>query len=300
MKYYFSLLFIALFCNIFSLAASEAGKKVAAKLQSFVENKSADIGLCVIYDGQDTVRINADRPFPMASVYKFPQALYIAEFIRHNNMTLEDSCQILPSDMHPDTWSPMRDRFGTAGTVMSLADLLSYSLQQSDNNACDVLFRIAGGPTKVDEMLKELGYANINVRSTEDEMHKDTGLCRLNSSTPEEMARLMDFFNSVLRNSSAEHRFIAGQMENCETGRNRLVSPVSKFGNCVIGHKTGTGDMDKKGRITAINDAGYVNLADGHRYSIAVFIADSRYDMKDTEKLIADISEIAFEYYKSL
>ena len=34
-----------------------------------------------------------------------------------------------------------------------------------------------------------------------------------------------------------------------------------------------------EGRISAVNDCGYVNLPNGTRYSIAVFVADSNYDI---------------------
>lgn len=46
----------------------------------------------------------------------------------------------------------------------------------------------------------------------------------------------------------------------------------------------------------AVNDAGYVHLPDGTRYSIAVFIADSHYDMEHTEDIIADISEMTAKF----
>ena len=65
--------------------------------------------------------------------------------------------------------------------------------------------------------------------------------------------------------------------------------------NAMIGHKTGTGDVNSQGRIIGVNDAGYVFLPNKQGYAIAVFIADSGYGMTETEKMIADISEIAFK-----
>ena len=40
---------------------------------------------------------------------------------------------------------------------MSIADLLKYTLQQSDNNACDILFNYQGGPDAVNKYLHSLG-----------------------------------------------------------------------------------------------------------------------------------------------
>lgn len=69
--------------------------------------------------------------------------------------------------------------------------------------------------------------------------------------------------------------------------------------NGVIGHKTGTGFELPDGRIMAVNDVGYIHLNDGNRYSIAVFIADSHYNLVNSEQIIADISELVINHIKN-
>ncbi len=69
----------------------------------------------------------------------------------------------------------------------------------------------------------------------------------------------------------------------------RLAKPLA---NAVIGHKTGTGFTLPTGRLMAINDVDYVHLSNGYRYTIAVFIEDTGYDMPQAEELLAQISEI--------
>ena len=83
-------------------------------------------------------------------------------------------------------------------------------------------------------------------------------------------------------------------LEQCRTGVDRLAAPFITT-NAVIGHKTGTGFPTSEGRISAINDCGYIHLPNGTQYTIAVFVADSAYDMTETSKIIADISEIVFK-----
>lgn len=62
-------------------------------------------------------------------------------------------------------------------------------------------------------------------------------------------------------------------------------------GHCACGVSGST-------RIIGVNDAGYVFLPDNRGYAIVVFISDSANDMETTEKMIADISEIIYDYYK--
>ena len=83
-------------------------------------------------------------------------------------------------------------------------------------------------------------------------------------------------------------------LEQCHTGLDRLAEPLLTT-NVTIGHKTGTGFPTPEGRISAINDCGYVNMPNGMRYSIAVFVADSGYDMAATSAIIADISKIVWK-----
>ena len=87
---------------------------------------------------------------------------------------------------------------------------------------------------------------------------------------------------------------VGAMMMQCATGNNRLPQPLMPT-NAMIGHKTGTGGVNSQGRISGVNDAGYVFLPNKQGYAIAVFIADSGYSMQETEKMIADISEIVFK-----
>lgn len=266
-----------------------------AELEHFAADKDARIGIAVIINGTDTIMVNGYEDFPMLSVYKFPQSLAIADFCKRYQLSFTDSVDINADEIKLATWSPMRDNYGVRNLRLPIAELLAYTLQQSDNNACDILFRLIGSPAVADSLMHTLGFTDIHILSTEDEMHLDTSLCYANSATPIEMARLIDHFNSDLRQESPLYEQIAELMENCRTGTDRLARPLTSA-NVIFGHKTGTGDVNSEGRIIAINDVGYVNQTNNFRYSIAVFISDSASDMETTSQMIAEISEIVFNY----
>ncbi|MDE7119244.1 MAG: class A beta-lactamase, partial [Muribaculaceae bacterium] len=255
----------------------------------------ARIGVAVIVNGKDTVSVNGRRDFPMQSVYKFPQAIAVADYCQRTNLLPNDTVRIAAGELRADTWSPMRDRYGQTDLSLPLSEILAYSVQQSDNNACDVLFRLIGGPQAADSLMKRLGFNDIHILNTEAEMHADPYLCYANRATPVQMAALFDrFYRQEMCRESAVLESVGNMMMQCNTGANRLPLPLLPT-NALIGHKTGTGDTNTQGRITAINDAGYVFMPDGQGYAIAVFIADSGHNMSETEKMIADISEIVFK-----
>ena len=283
---------------LFGSCASKGKYEVMQKaLSDFIKDKDANIGVAVIIDGNDTVAVNGNKEFPMLSVYKFPIALAFAEKCRQNNLSSDFSLTILPEDLHTDTYSPMTEKILASGAVqtdtlkMPAIELLAYMLQQSDNNASDILLRYVDGPERVDSYLRGIGINDVNVRSSEDEMHADNSLCYANSATPIGMATLMDKFYTEFDDSISVE--IKRLMQTCETGMNRLPKPI---GNAVIGHKTGTGFVLPGGRLMAVNDAGYICLPAGHHFSIAVFIEDSGLDMPQTEELIAQISNIVLTH----
>lgn len=290
------LLFILLYCSV-SVCLNAATPEVDSlqkKLEDYVNDKDARIGVAVIVNGKDTVEVNGYRDFPMLSVFKFPQALAVVDFCRNNHISLDTILNIPAEKIRENTWSPMREKYGSRDIALSLKELLEFSIRHSDNNACDTLFDFIGGVSVADSLMKSLGFDNIVINATEDDMHRDLYLCYTNRATPVEMAALSDRFNAGIRNFSDGYSFIAGLMESCATGKDRLASVLKDRKNIAIGHKTGTGDINSQGRIIAVNDAGYFSFPDGNRYAIAVFVADSGYDMKYTSNMIADISEIVF------
>ena len=211
-------------------------------------------------------------------------------------ITLSDTIGIQAKEIKEDTWSPMRNKYGVSDLRLPLSEILEYSLQQSDNNACDVLFRLIGGPQVSDSLMKASGYGDITIGSTEDEMHRAPYLCYQNRATPIAMARLFDkSYRLGMRHDSPVHEAVGAMMMLCGTGDNRLPAPLGA-------HRCCNRPQDRHRRAQYFKDAlSESTMPDmyfspnGRGYAIAVFIADSAYDMARTEKIIADISKIVYQ-----
>lgn len=266
------------------------------ELERFVADKDATIGIAVIVDGCDTISVNGNRPFPMLSVYKLPIVLAFGDYLRFGNKLQSDRLIITKDDLNPNIYSPMREKYVDEDSIeLSLHDIKAYALQQSDNNASDIIVGLMGGIDRAGIYLHRLGADEINVVSTESEMYADNNLCYKNTATPIAMARLIDVFDREFDDKFS--REIKQLLESCATGVDRLAKPLKDKG-VIIGHKTGTGFRLPDGRIMAVNDAGYVHLPNGRHYTIVVFVENSGYDMEDTEALIAIISEMVYNGIK--
>lgn len=124
-----------LWISFFPLAAAAQGDDLSYRLKKVIKDKKAEIGIAVILDAQDTVTVNNDDRYPLMSVFKFHQALAVADYLDRNGLTPDTEIFIPEEELVPDTYSPLRKEFPEGEISLSVSRLLEYSLQLSDNNA---------------------------------------------------------------------------------------------------------------------------------------------------------------------
>ena len=214
--------------------------------------------------------INATSRFPMYSVMKFPQALYVADFLIRNNIELNTEVMVRKDKLMQNTWSPMLKTF-EGEKSFTYGELLTLSLQQSDNNACDILFEQCGSPRKVEKYIRNLGFKDIRIQKTEKQMHTNPALSNMNWCTPQSMAALLEWFIAH-HNDNEPLRYIWSLMSDSQTGGDRLPAAVPSSAKVI--HKTGTGYPLPSGQPSGICDVGIIILDNGQLLPIAVFITN--------------------------
>ena len=230
---------------------------------------STSYGACIMRDGS-FVGINENEHFAMHSVMKFPQALCVADYLSRKGLDLDDTIVVDKADLMQDTWSPMLKRF-EGKRAFSYAELLELSLGQSDNNASELLFKFCGKPKAVEKYMRKLGFHDIRVRMTEEQMFKNPAKAIENSSTPSEMVRLFEWFYHH-KDDNQYLAFIWKAMADCSTGLKRIRAAIPEGARIV--HKTGTGFPSAEG-LQDMNDAGIILMPDGNYAIIAVFTMHS-------------------------
>ena len=242
---------------------------VALAVSITVDAQNEVIGAYVKKGGAES-GINATSRFPMYSVMKFSQALYVADFLTRSNIDLNTEVVVWKDELLQDTWSPMLNTFEDQKTF-TYSELLALSLQQSDNNACDILFERCGGPRAVEKYIRKLGFKDIRIQKTEKQMHANPALSNKNWCTPQSMVALLEWF-IVHHDDNEPLRYIWTLMAECQTGNDRLPAAVSNSAKVV--HKTGTGYPLPSGLPSGICDVGIIILDNGQQLPIAVFITN--------------------------
>lgn len=267
-------------------------------LYDFTSRFRATIGVSIIdLDTGDTLTLNDQQHFPTMSVYKFPQAVYVLHQMDKGKIKSSETFTVTSEDLHENTWSPMRDLHPNAPYEISPTQLLSYSVSQSDNNACDMLFKLVGSPKKVNKYIRKSGIQGINIAATEVEMHENPELQYTNWSRPSSMSRLLQlvYANKLL---SAENKaLLLNYLEQTTTGPFRMKSGIPEGVRLL--HKTGTGETDSTGKTVAVNDVGilYIPTEKGEKHiALSIFVSDSYESFETNEYIIAKITGIVCRY----
>lgn len=254
----------------------------------------AKIGVAVMINDTDTLTVNNSDEYPMMSVFKFHQALAVCYFLQTEGIPLDSVIYISRKELRENTYSPLRDRFPEGNIRISLSELMEYTLQLSDNNACDILFNRILSLKDTDRYIRSLGIDDFSIEMDENDMHENLDNCYRNRTTPMAAVRLINLFLDGGAVTGEYYDFIKRTMTECTTGTARLPYPL-KDTDVVIGHKTGTSDKNSDGRYIGINDIGFIDLPDSDSYQIAVFVKDSAENYEATEKIIAEISTIVYK-----
>ena len=259
-----------------------------------IDKYDAKVGVAVMINDTDTLTVNNSDKYPMMSVFKFHQALAVCHLLQMKGIPLDSVINISRKELRENTYSPLRDRFPEGNIRISLSELMEYTLQLSDNNACDILFNRILSTKETDRYIRSLGIDNFSIEMDENDMHENLDNCYSNWTTPMAAVRLINLFLEGGAVSGEYYDFIKRTMTECTTGTGRLPYPLKNTA-AVIGHKTGTGDKNSDGRYIGINDIGFIDLPDGDRYLIAVFVKDSAEGYETTERIIAEISSIVYK-----
>ena len=244
------------------------------KIQQIVSSKNAEVGVSIIgNNGKDKININGDQHFPMQSVFKFHIALAVLSEIDKGKFSFDQKMKIEQKDLLPNLYSPIREKYPN-GVELTLAQILEYTVSQSDNVGCEVLLRLIGGPQAVEKYFKKKKMKDVSIKINEEVMQNNWDLQFQNRTTPNAANDVLSIFyyNKKKFLSQKSYDFIWKVMRETETGQNRLKRQLPE--GTIVAHKTGSSGTNKMTGITAaVNDIGIVFLPDGRKYLLVLLFS---------------------------
>jgi beta-lactamase class A PER len=268
-----------------------------APIQALLTEKRLVVGFAVSELGTNSRwQLNPQQQFPLMSVFKFPQALLVLKHVDEGKLKLDQQVSIDRSKLMLTTWSPMLKDHLAQQFSLSIRELLRYSVSLSDNNACDILFDLIGGPAALQQYFVELGISDVQIRINEFGLNAKFSAQYENWIKPAAALELLEKYYAAELLSSHSQQLLWELMLETPTGQKRLKAGIGN--DALLAHKTGTSSQDADGLLAGINDIGIVQLPDGRAYAIAVFVKDSYESFDDTETLIAEISRKVYQAFQ--
>jgi len=294
-------MFLFLLATLFTACennSQDAPKKSAEEnaLQQDIENmlasKQGDFGVSIILsDSDETIDINGAKFYPMLSTFKFPIALAVLKKVENEGLSLQQQLFIKKEALLEDTWSPFRDKHPAGEISISLEEALDWMIVYSDNNMTDVLLEFLGGTDQVEVYLNN---KNFVIKNNEVAMHESWEAQLVNKATPNATVQLLKSFSDGKLLNKENTAWLYDAMVRCETGTKRL---RGKLPNVTIAQRSGTSDTNDEGMTGAINNIGIIELPNGRKMYIAVFVHNTMEEFDKGEEIIADIAKMAYAFY---
>jgi beta-lactamase class A len=278
-----------------------------------------------------TVHLNGDQAFPLASVCKLPIAMNVFAMVDEGKLGIDQSIEVLPQDVYPEV-SDVAKRWPKQ-TRFPLSELLQAMVSNSDNTAVQTLFRIGGGTPAMAARFRQWRVNGIRIDRSEEQITFDTmGVVNcppverwtgdlfqelIAKTTPETRYRGLQRLIADPRDTAAPNgtvqllaRAFQGDLLS-KPGTARLVEilkstttyPTRLKGQLpagtIVAHKTGTSGT-VNGLNGATNDVGVIFLPrDAGQLAVAVYIKGSTRDSAARDRIIARIARAAFDAWTS-
>jgi beta-lactamase class A len=245
-----------------------------------------------LLESGETTELHGNEHFPMHSVYKLPISMAVLQRVDRGELKLDQKVKIEPKDfVRKGMYSPVRDKYPD-GAELTIAELLRYTICESDGSASDVLMKLIGGPESVMAFLKEIQVPDVQVVNSEKEIGRDWETQYRNWATPKGALALLEALQSKRGLSRESQILLLKLMTESTPGGKRLKGELPA--GTVVAHKTGTGGT-RNGITSATNDIGIITLPNGQHLAIAVFVSDSSADEATRDSVIARIAKAAWD-----
>lgn len=283
-----------LMLSLNSFVASAQSPLLKEQIETIVTGNKATVGVAVWGpDDLEPLLVNPFEKFPMQSVFKLHLAMLVLHQVDQGKLDLNQSVTVKRAEVLQNTWAPMMKEHQGDEFSVSVQQLLQYSVSQSDNVACDLLFELVGGPAVLHSYIQSLGIKETEVVANEAQMHADDQVQYQNWTSMKGAAQILKKFENKKQLSETSQALLWKWMVETTTGPERLKALLPA--GAVVAHKTGTSGV-RAGKTAATNDIGVIMLPDGRPLLVAVFVKDSAESTRTNEAIIAQVAQAAYQF----
>jgi len=206
-----------------TLAAALPFADLPSQFEKIAPAAKGRVGVAAqLLESGETASLHGDEHFPMHSVYKLPISMAVLQRFDRGELKLDQLVRVEPGDfVRKGMYSPVRDKYPD-GTELSIAELLRYTICESDGSTSDVLMKLIGGPGKVMLFLEGIHVPDIEVVNYEKEIGRDWETQYRNWATPKAALALLAALQSKRGLSAESQALLLKLMTESIPGAKRL------------------------------------------------------------------------------
>ncbi len=273
---------------------SSVEQDLERRLKTISDRAQGTVGIAVVHiESGKTISINGQTQSPLYSVFKLPLAIAVLKDIEENRLRLDQKIQVTPAEIVPGT--PGNTALWLKPIDVTIEQLIDFAIARSDNTSSEKLLQVVGGPLKVTERMRSLGFQNLDIHSTVAEYVKRRD--KPNTGSADDLALLLAQLHNGKILQSAQQNLLIGFMQRATPGLRRLRRDLPT--GTIVANKTGSGEKDSATQTAkATNDVGIITLPSGRGHlALAVLVSGSKLPDADQEKLIAELARAAYDAY---
>jgi beta-lactamase class A len=271
-------------------------QELERRLKLICDRAQGTVGLSVVHiESGKTISINGKSTLPLYSVFKLPLAIAVLKDVEEKRLRLDQKIHVTPAEIVPGT--PENTAIWQKPADFTIEQLINFSISRSDNTSSDKLLQLIGGPLKVTERMRSLGFQNLDIHSNIAEFVKSRQNPNLGSA--EDLAKLLAQLHEGKILQPDQLNLLIGFMQRATNGLRRLRGDLPS--STLVADKTGSGEKGGVSRVAkATNDVGIITLPSGRGHlAIAVLVSESELPDAAQEKLIAELARAAYDSYST-
>src|SRR5215213_1404373 len=219
-------------------------QELTRRLELICDTAQGTVGISVVHiESGKTVAINGKSQLPLYSVFKLPLAIAVLQDVANNRLRLDQKIHLTPAEIVPGT--PENTALWQKPVDVTIEQLIDHSISRSDNTSADKLLGAVGGPIKVTERMRSLGFQNLDIHLTVSEYVKSRQ--NPNIGSPEDLTNLLVQLHQGKILQPSQVNLLIGFMQKTTIGLRRLRGELPS--GTPVAHKTGSGEKDAVTRM---------------------------------------------------
>ena len=275
-------------------------ERLPGRLNAIAQDAPGTLGIAVVDIVRGThISVRGDRMFPLASVFKLAVAVAAYRLADQRKLDLDARVVVTGADLRRGA-SPIADAHPRGNASYAMWQLIRAMLVDSDNTACDIVLRAAGGPVAVDGVMRRLGIAGLAIRKSEADLYADARANRTfarggdNGGTPDAVASLLTAIAMQRAALLDSTQTLLLELGDVRTAPDAFLAGLPASAH--LAHKTGRSETID-GVTDATNDAGILTLPDGRRVVIVALLNASHADDATRAATLANVARVVYEAY---